>query len=102
MTEEVSRQTKAKSKKTRTRSFDAVMARRVHLYEPSWENVNLTDFDYNMRLIHAYNWANANFDIVMLKKIALEYLNSDEYAFLKELPDYYFTSVGERCLASHE
>lgn len=95
MTEEVSRQTKAKSKKTRTGSFDAVMARRAHGDEPSWENVNLTDFDYNMRLIHAYNWANANFDIVMLKKIALEYLNSDEYAFLKELPDYYFTSVGK-------
>ena len=97
MSDEVSREVKGKSKKSRTGSLDVVYLRRAHGDEPSWENVKITDFDYDMRILQAYNWANASFDSATLKKITVEYLaDNEEYLFAKDMPDYYFISVGKQ------
>src|ERR1035437_7417020 len=98
MSEEVSRAPRKKAKKERTGSFDAVMQRRAHGDEPTWEGIKITDDDYQIKLIQAFNWASSSYDPATFKKIALEYMQGvEEYAFLKELPDYYFISgVGSR------
>lgn len=93
MSEEVSRAPRKKAKKERTGSFDAVMQRRAHGDEPTWEGVKITDTDYQIKIIQAFNWASSSYDPATFKKIALEYMQGvEEYAFLKELPDYYFIS----------
>ena len=91
MSDEVSRTPRKKAKKERTGSFDAVLLRRAQGDEPIWENVKITDADYQSKLIQAYNWASVSFDSATFKKIAIEYMQGvEEYSFLKELPDYCF------------
>jgi len=95
MSDEVSRVAKKRVKRERTGSFDAVQLRQAYGEEPTWEGVKVTDENYRVKLMQAYNWANASFDTSTLKKITTEYMqNNEEFAFLKELPDYYFIGVG--------
>src|SRR5882672_9011464 len=95
MSDEVSRVAKKRVKRERTGSFDAVQLRQAYGEELTWEGVKVTDENYRVKLMQAYNWANASFDTSTLKKITTEYMqNNEEFAFLKELPDYYFIGVG--------
>jgi hypothetical protein len=85
------------ARKQRIGSEDAIMKQRGYGDEPSWENINITDADYNMRLMHALTWANRSFNAAMLKQISIDYmLGNTDYTFFKEVPDYFFLDIGKQ------
>lgn len=77
-------------------AVDQMNLYRGHGAEPTWDNVNITDEDYDIRLAKALNWATAAFDTKMLKTITIDYLSDKkEYAYLNEVSAEWFYFIGK-------